>query len=93
MEFQSPIDISSYDNIGDRYFSEIAMEVCQLSPKKVEQALLVQRAMKADGISGAIGELIRDLGFLSPEEVKKVREMVELPMKHPEVFQKLGVGE
>ena len=31
-----------------------------------------------------------DIGGLS-EEVKKIREMVELPMKHPEIFQKLGV--
>ncbi|MBU2562401.1 MAG: CDC48 family AAA ATPase [Nanoarchaeota archaeon] len=31
-----------------------------------------------------------DIGGLS-EEIKKVREMVEIPMKHPEIFQKLGI--
>ena len=31
-----------------------------------------------------------DIGGLA-EEIKKVREMVELPMKHPEIFEKLGV--
>ncbi len=31
-----------------------------------------------------------DIGGLA-EEIKKVREMVELPMKHPELFEKLGV--
>ncbi len=31
-----------------------------------------------------------DVGGLS-EEVKKVREMVELPLKHPEIFDKLGI--
>lgn len=31
-----------------------------------------------------------DIGGLS-EEVKKIREMVEIPLKHPEIFQKLGV--
>jgi len=31
-----------------------------------------------------------DIGGLD-EEVKKVREMVELPMKHPELFEKLGI--
>ena len=31
-----------------------------------------------------------DIGGLG-EQVKKVREMVELPMKHPELFQKLGI--
>jgi len=31
-----------------------------------------------------------DIGGLT-EEVKKIREMVEIPMKHPEIFEKLGV--
>jgi len=31
-----------------------------------------------------------DLGGLS-EEIRKIREMVELPLKHPEIFAKLGV--
>jgi transitional endoplasmic reticulum ATPase len=31
-----------------------------------------------------------DIGGLS-EEVRKVREMIELPLRHPEVFQRLGV--
>ena len=31
-----------------------------------------------------------DIGGLT-DEVKKIREMVEIPMKHPEIFEKLGV--
>ena len=31
-----------------------------------------------------------DIGGLSAE-IKKVREMIELPMKHPELFERLGV--
>jgi len=31
-----------------------------------------------------------DIGGLQ-EEIKKVREMVELPLKHPEIFEKLGI--
>lgn len=31
-----------------------------------------------------------DIGGLGPE-IKKVREMIELPMKHPELFDRLGV--
>ncbi len=31
-----------------------------------------------------------DIGGLS-EEIKKIREMVEIPMKHPEIFERLGV--
>jgi len=41
--------------------------------------------LKATGVS------YEDIGGLK-EEIDAVREMVELPMKHPEVFQKLGVG-
>ncbi|MFW6014272.1 MAG: CDC48 family AAA ATPase [Nanoarchaeota archaeon] len=32
-----------------------------------------------------------DIGGLQ-EEIDKIREMVELPMKHPEVFERLGIG-
>ena len=31
-----------------------------------------------------------DIGGLS-EEIKRVREMIELPMKHPELFERLGI--
>jgi len=47
--------------------------------------------------SARIGELAKvsgvtyeDIGGLK-EEIIKIREMVELPMKHPEVFEKLGI--
>lgn len=39
----------------------------------------------------ATGVSYEDIGGLK-DEIDAVREMVELPMKHPEVFQKLGVG-
>ncbi len=39
----------------------------------------------------ATGITYEDIGGLK-NEVELVREMVELPMKHPEVFEKLGVG-
>ncbi|MBD3252217.1 CDC48 family AAA ATPase [Candidatus Pacearchaeota archaeon] len=41
--------------------------------------------LKATGIS------YEDIGGLK-NEIELIREMIELPMKHPEVFQKLGVG-
>ena len=41
--------------------------------------------LKSTGIS------YEDIGGLK-NEIELIREMVELPMKHPEVFQKLGVG-
>ncbi len=37
-----------------------------------------------------LGINYEDIGGLE-EEIKKVREMVELPLKHPEIFEKLGI--
>ncbi|MBI4170733.1 MAG: AAA family ATPase [Candidatus Aenigmarchaeota archaeon] len=45
------------------------------------------RPMEEDKIPEVTYE---DLGGLH-EEIKKVREMIELPLKHPEVFERLGV--
>jgi transitional endoplasmic reticulum ATPase len=41
-----------------------------------------------DGIN--LGVNYEDIGGLT-EEIKKVREMVELPLKHPEIFDRLGI--
>lgn len=43
------------------------------------------------GDTKSTGITYEDIGGLK-NEIELVREMVELPMKHPEVFQKLGVG-
>jgi len=43
------------------------------------------------GDSGKPGVYYEDIGGLKAE-IEGIREMVELPMKHPEVFEKLGVG-
>jgi transitional endoplasmic reticulum ATPase len=37
-----------------------------------------------------LGVNYEDIGGLS-EEIRKVREMIELPLKHPEIFEKLGI--
>lgn len=37
-----------------------------------------------------LGINYEDIGGLG-EEIKKVREMIELPLKHPEIFEKLGI--
>jgi transitional endoplasmic reticulum ATPase len=50
-----------------------------LNPKAVE--------ITEENLSGINYE---DIGGLS-EEIKKIREMVEIPIKHPEIFQRLGV--
>ena len=41
-----------------------------------------------EGLS--LGINYEDIGGLG-DEIKKVREMIELPLKHPEIFEKLGI--
>lgn len=54
----------------------------------------VQLSNKAVEVSENSGKSLEvtyeDIGGLT-EEVKKIREMVELPLKHPEIFDRLGV--
>lgn len=70
--------------------------VTNVSPKKVvimhpgtkltvSDKVVKQESMKCPEVS------YEDIGGLH-EEVDKIREMVELPMKHPEVFERLGIG-
>ncbi len=53
----------------------------QLSNKAIE---ISEDGSKAPDIT------YEDIGGLK-EEIKKIREMVELPLKHPEIFEKLGI--
>jgi len=53
----------------------------EFNPKAVE-------ALEEDSISLEVN--YEDIGGLG-DEIKKVREMIELPLKHPEIFQKLGI--
>jgi transitional endoplasmic reticulum ATPase len=61
-------------------------------------AVLVNRATEVKISDKPVGEgaahipkvTYEDIGGLS-DEVKKVREMIELPLRHPELFERLGV--
>ncbi|NMA44883.1 MAG: CDC48 family AAA ATPase [Candidatus Diapherotrites archaeon] len=53
------------------------------------QFVLKEKPVK-DSLESVPKVAYEDIGGLD-EQVKKVREMVELPMKHPELFQKLGI--
>ncbi len=60
-----------------------------LVDKRTEIVLLEKPVIGFDSAKGT-GITYEDIGGLH-EEVKRVREMIELPMRHPEVFHKLGV--
>ncbi|MDL2270269.1 CDC48 family AAA ATPase [Methanobrevibacter sp. OttesenSCG-928-I08] len=46
---------------------------------------------KIEGVSNLVNVSYEDIGGLK-EEVKKVREMIEIPLKRPELFDKLGIA-
>ena len=46
---------------------------------------------KIDGVTNLVDISYDDIGGLK-EEVKNVREMIEIPLKKPEIFEKLGVA-
>ncbi len=54
------------------------------------EIVLLEKPVKSVGSVKATGTTYETVGGLR-SEVQRVREMIELPMKHPEVFQKLGI--
>ena len=54
------------------------------------EMILLDKPSGAYSSMEATGITYEDIGGLK-NEVQRVREMIEMPMKHPEVFQKLGI--
>lgn len=76
-------------------FQQIRFAVISTSPNQpcfINEHTEVTLNPKAVEISeDAIPDIAyEDIGGLE-EEIKKIREMVELPLKHPEIFEKLGI--
>lgn len=72
-------------------FSEHKYKVVDTNPKNV--AVIIDESTEIEfGKEAEIpfGVTYEDIGGLE-EELKKIREMVELPLKHPEIFEKLGI--
>ncbi|MBR9690006.1 MAG: CDC48 family AAA ATPase, partial [Candidatus Altiarchaeota archaeon] len=84
-------DLVVFDIMGQ----SIPFVVANASPKGVvyvsneTQITISEKPMKP-GEATIPGITYEDIGGLR-EEIKKIREMVELPMKHPILFQKLGI--
>ena len=79
----------------DVFGTRLAYIVSKMNPKesaiiKPSTKIIVSEVMHT-GEGKSTGITYEDIGGLKGE-IEHIREMVELPMKHPEVFQKLGVG-
>ncbi len=81
--------------LGFSGFQQLKFVVVGTTPNApsiiTEETELVVNAKAVDISEEAVPEVTyEDIGGLT-EEVKKIREMVELPLKHPEIFDKLGI--
>ncbi len=95
---QSPLfdDIFSMfeENAPGFGFSDLKFVVVDVSPKKGVISELTEIVFKPEAVEISeerIPEVTyEDIGGLG-DEIKKVREMIELPLKHPEIFERLGI--
>jgi transitional endoplasmic reticulum ATPase len=56
----------------------------------ITQKTIFHIAEKGETLRGVPQVSYEDIGGLK-EEIQKVREMIELPLRHPEIFEKLGI--
>ncbi len=84
------------DNIIVPYFGgRITFNVIQTSPANAEaviinQKTIIERTGRGQGLKGVPRVTYEDIGGLK-DEIQKIREMVELPLRHPELFERLGI--
>src|ERR687885_651623 len=84
------------DNVMVPYFGgRLTFQVKGVTPAAdavlVTQKTIFHIANIEDALSDKIAQVTyEDIGGLK-EEIQKVREMIELPLRHPEIFEKLGI--
>src|SRR5712692_196028 len=84
------------DNVMVPYFGgRLTFQVIGVTPV-ADAVLITQKTMfhiaeKGSALRGGTAQVAyEDIGGLK-EEIQKVREMIELPLRHPEIFEKLGI--
>ena len=83
------------DNVMVPYFGgRLTFQVIGVTPA-ADAVLITQKtvfhiAEKGETLRGVPQVTYEDIGGIS-NEIKKVREMIELPLRHPEIFEKLGI--
>ena len=82
------------DNVMVPYFGgRLTFEVVAVTPAStvlVTQKTVFSIGIKNETVRGMTHVAYEDIGGLR-EEIQKVREMIELPLRHPEIFEKLGI--
>ena len=83
------------DNVMVPYFGgRLTFQVIGVTPA-ADAVLVTQKtsfhiAEKGETLRGVPQVTYEDIGGIR-NEIKKVREMIELPLRHPEIFEKLGI--
>ena len=89
------IPVTKGDNVMIPYFGgRLTFQVTGVSPA-AEAVLITQKTVfvisaKGEAQRGVPQVTYEDIGGIK-DEIRKVREMIELPLRHPEIFEKLGV--
>lgn len=83
------------DNVMVPYFGgRLTFQIIGVTPASdavlVTQKTVFHIAEKGETLRGVPQVTYEDIGGLT-DEIKKVREMIELPLRHPEIFEKLGI--
>ncbi|HXV66536.1 MAG TPA: CDC48 family AAA ATPase [Nitrosopumilaceae archaeon] len=83
------------DNVMVPYFGgRLTFQVIGVTPAAdavlVTQKTVFHIAEKGETLRGVPQVTYEDIGGIA-DEIKKVREMIELPLRHPEIFEKLGI--
>ncbi len=83
------------DNVMVPYFGgRLTFQVIGVNPAAdavlVTQKTVFHIAEKGETLRGVPQVTYEDIGGIH-NEIKKVREMIELPLRHPEIFEKLGI--
>ena len=84
------------DNVMVPYFGgRLTFQIIQVTPDKGDAVLVTQKTVftiteKGETLRGVPQVSYEDIGGLR-DEIVNVREMIELPLRHPEIFEKLGI--
>ena len=89
------IPVTKGDNVIVPYFGgRLTFQVTGLTP--IAEAVLISQktafviSAKSEALRGVPQVTYEDIGGIK-DEIQEVREMIELPLRHPEIFEKLGV--
>ncbi len=94
--FEDIFDVFEQGFMGGFGFGSLKFIVADTTPKEpviiTENTMLSvsSKAIEVSEDTRILEVTYEDIGGLE-DEVKKIREMVELPLKHPEIFERLGV--